>query len=333
MFANPSPPYCSYHYRFSSESQRERERERETLKPERARKKRVMEGGHGWHVASLRSTGLPDKKIMNREMLRFRPIAPKPVAGGGSGSSYTVTENKSLLVSKARTKRKYVRVHKNNNEYKRKKMVSEEEMVLKTLQLLPEKAEMEDLGAGDSWSKVDDDPTAENNHNRDPQMLLNDKKWVVDNVEPGGGSDLTVEMGQMRVVESWVTVESVTDTCMDVRWLGSTDVEKMKNLERDTCPGFVSDGLNRVQWVNEAYKRMVMKVECDGQSPECECLVRLVVKVKFPYSYQAFTGRVRLQHTWRNQKSSKVVPCDVWRMDCGGFSWRLDVKAALSLGL
>ena len=43
---------------------------------------------------------------------------------------------------------------------------------------------------------------------------------------------------------------------------------------------------------------------------------------------EAFTGLVRLVHTWRNQKKcSKVVPCDVWRMDCGGLSWRLDVKA------
>ena len=44
---------------------------------------------------------------------------------------------------------------------------------------------------------------------------------------------------------------------------------------------------------------------------------------------EAFTGLVRLVHTWRNQKKcSKVVPCDVWRMDRGGLSWSLDVKAA-----
>ena len=160
----------------------------------------------------------------------------------------------------------------------------------------------------------------------------------------GGGSDLTVEMGQPRVVESWVTVESVADTCMDVRGFGSTDVERVKNLERDACPGFISDGLNRVQWVNEAYKRMVTKEleYCDGKSPEyCDFLVRLVVnnKVKLPLlpynnNEEAFTGLVRLVHTWQNKKKcSKVVPCDVWRMDRGGFSWRLDVKAALSLGL
>ncbi|KAL0014500.1 hypothetical protein SO802_001569 [Lithocarpus litseifolius] len=291
-----------------------------------------MDGGEGWHVASLGpgSTGKPDKMMMvSREMLRFRPIAPKPVTDG-SGSSYMVTEKKNSVVSKGRTKRKYVRVPKSSmNGYK--KMVSEEgskDGVLKTLQLLPEKAEMKDPV----------DPTAEK-----VGVEVDNDRMVVDNVE-GGGSDLTVEMGQTRVVESWVTVESVADTCMDVRGLGGTDVERVKNLERDTCPGFVSDGLNRVQWVNEAYKRMVMKEleYCDGQSPEnCDFQVRLVVnnKVKLlllPYNNneEAFTGLVRLVHTWRNQKKCpKVVPCDVWRMDRGGLSWRLDVKAALSLGL
>ncbi|KAK7846057.1 hypothetical protein CFP56_008509 [Quercus suber] len=171
------------------------ETQRYTAQRER---ERVMDGGEGWHGASLGlgSTGKRDKMMMvSREMLRFRPIAPKPVTDG-SGSSYMLTEKKNSVVSKGRTKRKYVRVRKNSmNGYK--KMVSEEESkdgVLKTLQLLPEKAEMKDPV----------DPTAE-------------KVGVeVDNVEGGdggggGGSDLTVEMGQTRVVESWVTVESVAD--------------------------------------------------------------------------------------------------------------------------
>ena len=44
---------------------------------------------------------------------------------------------------------------------------------------------------------------------------------------------------------------------------------------------------------------------------------------------EAFTSLVRLMHTWWNRKKcSKVVPCDEWRMDRGGLSWRLDVKVA-----
>ena len=43
---------------------------------------------------------------------------------------------------------------------------------------------------------------------------VDNDRVVVDNVEGGGGSDLMVVMGQTRVVESWVTVESVADTCI-----------------------------------------------------------------------------------------------------------------------
>ena len=43
---------------------------------------------------------------------------------------------------------------------------------------------------------------------------VDNDRVVVDNVEGGGGLDLMVVMGQTRVVESWVTVESVADTCI-----------------------------------------------------------------------------------------------------------------------
>ena len=164
-----------------------------------------MDGAEGWHVASLGlgSTGKRDKMMMvSREMLRFRPIAPKPVTDG-SGSSYMVTEKKNSVVSKGRTKRKYVRVRKNSMNGC-KKTVSEEESkdgVLKTLQLLPEMAEMKDPV----------DPTAEK-----VGVEVDNDRVVVDNVEGGRGSALMVEMGQKRVVESWVTVESVADMC--IRW-------------------------------------------------------------------------------------------------------------------
>ncbi|KAF5457359.1 hypothetical protein F2P56_021466 [Juglans regia] len=298
-----------------------------------------MDGGYRWQVGiNGAAGGQQDKTIINRVMLGFRPIAPKP-ATGGSG---LLTDNKNHpFVSKRRKKRKYVRVRKNNDGRKRKKMVPEEEFIdhgldrtVLTLQLLPERAQNKDLDAGGSLSKFD--PPAhkvavENNQDLDLQMWMNGNKWVFGSVNCGVGSDHTVVMPQIRTVaESLVTVESVTDTCMDVRELGCTDSERIKNLERDSCPGFISEGLDRVQWVNEAYKRMVSQ-EGDGQSRECT--VRLVAKEKLPNVYPAFTGRVRLQHTWRNKKCSKVMPCDVWRMNSGGFAWRLDVEAALSLGL
>ncbi|KAG2714782.1 hypothetical protein I3760_03G044600 [Carya illinoinensis] len=294
-----------------------------------------MDGADRWNVKSI-GCQRQDKTIFNRMMLRFRPIAPKPATGG----SNSMPENKNnTFVTKARKKRKYVRLRRNNNGNKKKKTVPVEESKdwldkkIVTLQLLPEGAENKDLDTGDTGSKVN--PTAgklaaDDHEDGDPRMWLKDKKWVFDSVNPDARSDRTVVTAPMRVVESWVTVGSVTDTCMDVRWLGCTDGEIIKNLERDTCPGFISDGYEKVQWVNEAYKRMVSE-DSDGQSPECT--VRLVAKEKFPYLHPGFTGQVRLQHTWRNQKCSKVMPCDVWRMEFGGFAWRLDVKAALSLGL
>lgn len=285
-----------------------------------------MDGGDVWNrLAPPARDGARDKTIVNRIMLRFRPIAPKPVAGGPA-SVGPVPENKSaVLLAGKRAKRKYVRVRRNSGCGRQNNKSSEEsekkdgfEKAVVTLQLLPEKTEPAGGSiAGSSWCKnVDLDVTGENLEiPGDPERL-----WKTGHVEGGETLD-------RRVVESWVTVESVGDTCMDVGGLGSTDVEKVKNLESDTCPGFISDGSGRVRWVNEAYKRMV------NGNEEGEIMVRLRVKDSVVYSYRAFTCGMRLQYTWQKEKWTKMVPCDVWRLDCGGFAWRLDIKAALSLGL
>ncbi|KAL0415717.1 UNVERIFIED_CONTAM: hypothetical protein Slati_3403600 [Sesamum latifolium] len=73
--------------------------------------------------------------------------------------------------------------------------------------------------------------------------------------------DPTVAVGRRVVVDSLVTVESVTETwvadCYGWFSLGRTDEEKVMSLHADACPGFVSDGQNRVRWINAAYRRMV----------------------------------------------------------------------------
>lgn len=321
-----------------------------------------MDGGkakEGWCM--LRYAGgvqNSDNEIINRTMLRFRPIAPKPVSSG------TVSGN--LLVDRftsKRSKRKYVRVRKNNG-YKRKNNNNnninndhdEEEEdglnknvnVVTTLQLLPERPTTKDQESF-SWcnnnvSKNDPDLMMGSKVDDNRQDLraaaaiwLNMKgKDLMINGVGGGGfgvSDQTVvEVRRRTVVESWVTVESVTaDTCMDI--LGRClDVEGVKtDLDKDTCPGFISDGFNRVLWVNKAYKKMA--VNGDGCWPEIEIMVWLVLKEKLPsLDYSLFASQVRLQYTWQNEKYSKMVPCDAFRMDGGGFAWRLDVEAALSLG-
>ncbi|KAG6720188.1 hypothetical protein I3842_03G046600 [Carya illinoinensis] len=292
-----------------------------------------MEGGAGRCMKSY-AVGVQDKVIMNRIMPRFRPIAPKP-ATGGSGSGGSATDNKDMFMKKGRTKRKYVRVRKNNPGTRPKKSTAEGEMKeykdglnkkVVTLQLLPQNSERNESPESGSGCSSDLTETIKNCQGIGvPPMCLNFNKAVRNDL------DRTVVMRQMRgVMESWVTVESVTDTCMDVRRLGCTDAERMRNLAEDTCPGFVSDDSNRVFWVNGAFKKMMSRRN-DGLSPEI-ITVWLVAKEKLPYLYTAFTCQVKLQYTRGKDSFTQILPCDAWKMDGGGFAWRLDVEAALSLG-
>ncbi|OMP05535.1 hypothetical protein COLO4_08783 [Corchorus olitorius] len=311
-----------------------------------------MEGGDAWGMLKC-AGGAQDKTIINRIMLRFRPIAPKPVAGD-SVSGDSLFGNKNLVVTGKRAKRKYVRVCKKNNSRRKKKPLDDDEAKedddekksFVTLQLMPEKADLEKSTVVESSFGVDLDRRVglDYHHFEDPPSLcLKLKKLVTDDAAVMGFSDqkavvVSPPRRRVSVVESWVTVESVTDSCMGEGEMGNcTDVEKMKSLEYDTCPGFVSDGLNRVLWVNQAYKNMIVaaaQVELmDGE--RAETTVGLVVKDGFVFPHGAFSCRVRLQYgdIRKGQKFSKMVPCDVWKMNTGGFAWRLDVKAALSLGL
>ncbi|GKV07905.1 hypothetical protein SLEP1_g19608 [Rubroshorea leprosula] len=296
-----------------------------------------MNGGGQWRL--LKCAGdMHDKTIIDRIMLRFRPIAPKPMTGD-SISCDSLGGNRNSIITGKRKKRKYVRVSKNNDrnkEYRRNKGISyhgtEDGPTSKvmTLQLVPEKA---DLDGTDGVRCVPG--------NQEPPTCLSLKMKIPaadDGMAVSRFTDQAVVMPNRRVVESWVTVVSVTGTCMDDETLGRTDVEKMKNLERDTCPGFISDGLNEVVWVNGAYKNMVTgSTEEDGREQPPETVVWLAMTKEGGHSLyvnHAFSCQVRLQYSCHKERHySKMVPCDVWRMDCGGFAWRLDVKTALSLGL
>ncbi|KAL5728277.1 hypothetical protein ACHQM5_001384 [Ranunculus cassubicifolius] len=125
-------------------------------------------------------------------------------------------------------------------------------------------------------------------------------------------------MVQIRQQPSTTSLDSVV--IMEcVEGLGSTE---MIDLEKDTCPGFISDAYDRVWWINTAYRTMV------GSE-----MVRVVMKDRFPVTWgSAFVCRVRLLYTLREMKKSMIVPCDVWKINGGDFAWRLDVQAALSLG-
>lgn len=267
-----------------------------------------------------------DKTISDRIMLRFRPIAPKP-ASGGSLSVNASSETRNLVSTPKRVKRKYVRVQKNSNVSRAKSRARscEEEPTdptVVTLQLFPENIEHNDSHRED---------------NRDPLMLLNIEISSEKQKETDKESDRKegIARGMKVAVLSWVTVECVTGTCCMEGLLGcSTDVNMKNYLDMDTCPVFISDGKGRVGWVNAAYKRLVVSENNGDERPSLmeypEVIVWLTTKAKLPDT-TAFSCLVRLE---KEKKWSKMVPCDVWRMEFGrGLAWRLDVKAALGLAL
>ncbi|KFK33064.1 hypothetical protein AALP_AA6G325400 [Arabis alpina] len=254
-------------------------------------------------------------------MLKYRPIAPKPTTTSQPLVGHTSTMR--------RTKRKYVRVSKNNKATCRSKnsvsvrsnstdlengRKGEEDLV--TLQLLPERSTPLCLD--------------HHNNNLDPTVKTIIVGDTTDTWLLSKGREDTVH----RVpVETWVTVESVT--CGSVSHaVRCTDEEIAQALDKDTCPGFVSDGSNHVLMVNEAYRRIVTGGDNDGGVERGEVIVWLVVDQTATFcDYRNFTCKVRLEYTWKETKYIKTVPCDVWKMEFGGFAWRLDTSAALTLWL
>ncbi|KAK6920561.1 hypothetical protein RJ641_014239 [Dillenia turbinata] len=290
-----------------------------------------MDGRGGCCIARYRGGGggAYDMSKIDRIMLRFRPIAPKPTPAN-STTGLSVSENTNIGCRARGKRRNHVTGSSNRKRGGRKvnnssspsssssleeEKVSKPALVPVTLSLMPETSEQK------LESQVEPKIKQEKVRSSPIWLSVGDKDDQVDR---------TVMMmpHPMRVVGSYVTVECVTDTWVEGDGVGSTDEEKMKSLEKDTCPGFVSDGLNRVWWANGAYKEM-MGVESWG-----EMVVWLVVKASLPpVTVRGFTCRVKLQYTSaRSSSHSLTVPCDVWRLDASGFAWRLDVKAALSLG-
>ncbi|KAG2307809.1 hypothetical protein Bca4012_083209 [Brassica carinata] len=286
-----------------------------------------------------------DKTVVSKIMQRFRPIAPRPAVGESSDD----TKSCRFLGRNRRPKRKYVRVRNNNinsgSSNNNKDMIcsnkkacgdgeniktdldeeigGEDRSDIVTLQLLPDK---------------DTDHQAGNKHtdpsDMDPRTCL------------ARSSSL-----DRTVVESWLTVECVNDTCtklggyhkLQLSRMNEEEEIVMRMLDADTCPWLVSDGSNRVFWINRAYRNMlgdpdaevtikVWLVVATDLMEEMSCMVEL---------YGAVTCKVRVRYdpsTCRNEKSHSeseakmTVLCDVWRMGSSGFAWRLDVESALTLG-
>ncbi|KAL7094934.1 hypothetical protein ACP275_11G136000 [Erythranthe tilingii] len=274
----------------------------------------------GWAIRSS-----DNRAVIDRMMLRFRPIAPKPVDGEAIPGAAELDGGNGVG---RRTKRKYVRVRgrqikesarRKGAEAKQKsppensgvEEADSPEKGVVTLQLLPERSESD-----------------ENNNSSDKKVL---QTWNADLRDADGVNyELTADLRSAGSVnETWVIVESVTDKFAGVG-LGFSDKEKIYSLERDTCPGFISDWTNNVIWINDAYKKLVAAEE----EEEKGFGVRLVVKEEIPNYYPSFACRVRvIQKRGKGQNWNKIVPCDVWRMEFSGFAWKLDVHTALGLGL
>ncbi|KAL1213815.1 hypothetical protein V5N11_009992 [Cardamine amara subsp. amara] len=278
--------------------------------------------------------GSYDMSKVDRIMLRYRPIAPRPDFGG-SASPPEKNESASANVSSKsrRGKRKYSKekscssgsVNSNGDSKRCNKRRNEngsgvggEIVTLPLLPETPEKKEEVRVLAPVIAPELD------------PAML-----WL----SFGDGvsfnrryqTDLRSELVTESVVSSLLTVECITERCEEVEnELGCTDDEIKMNLEKDTCPGFISDGLGRVIWTNVPYKKLVF-----GKEEKCSKMsVWLVMKEKPLLTQRTFTCRMRLQYTCRDKEISSITSfCDVWRMNDGGFAWRLDVNAALCLGV
>ncbi|VVB04726.1 unnamed protein product [Arabis nemorensis] len=280
-----------------------------------------------------------DLSKADRIMLRFRPIAPKPTTDGGvkpvsSGDSGGGSGSSDVSVRSGRGKRKCQQIKEiNGGNAKRctRRRRSEKSVVhggatAVTLSLLPETPDQGDLKAsvekqkrqGPFWLSFSDGAGMLTPAYRTTEVLP--RKTVV--------------------ISSCMTVERVTDAWIDGYGLGRSDQERKMNLVRDTCPGFISDGSGRVTWTNNAYRKMARdNIPVEEGVPEkttsgdsFHVIVRLVMRERPMLTYPAFTCRVKLQYTCQDrERGSVTVPCDVWRMDGGGFAWRLDVKAALCL--
>ncbi|KAK9684280.1 hypothetical protein RND81_10G198500 [Saponaria officinalis] len=272
-------------------------------------------------TAAATATAYPyytnDVSNMDRIMLRFRPIAPKPtISGPHSSGSAGSTESVQIGLGKRKRKSN----HNSHNNKRRKSKSPDnnktqepsnggESCHVVTLPLLPETPDL--INPNNN--------TNDFNNTTKVGSTKSVPTWLC-----FGPSDHEV------VVPSTVTVEGVSDAWLNETGLGCTDEERKRRLEEDTCPGFISDAWSRVWWTNEEYRRMVTG---EGRRKEVVVGVKLEMREKVELNavslYEAFTCRVRVQYG----AHTMVVPCDVWRMNGGGFAWRLDVKAALTLCL
>lgn len=295
-----------------------------------------MEGGKRRFDSRCIAADGKDNLIIDQIMLRYRPIAPRPLTAESSGQALATKDG---MLKRKRVKRKYVRVKKKKSKNTGCSLSINDNgswFDLDKAVAMLEKSKGNELVVTDPLQNVSNWISFD--------LPGNDRKSFMNNLISSTpsehlssdlhGVDLAPAVQPRKVVESWITMESVTGTCEDRRLLGYTDEEIWKNLESDSCPGFISNSFDEVLWVNPAYRRM-LDLNSEGRVPAAEVAVWLGVKVEKSMVEKylpAFSCRVRIVYRLSEKKTQMVVPCDVCKMDSGGFAWRLDVRSALSLG-
>lgn len=250
---------------------------------------------------------------VDRILLKFRPIAPKPMtSGSGSGSISSKVENNGGT----RRKRKYVRVNGKNNKKNTNTSVSKKRTVSNggekavTLPLMPETPDRKE-NEPTLLSFNNDKQTDYYDHMQGQLISVNKQKMLKNKSE----------------IISFVTMERVTETWLNGDVLGFTDQAKVISLEMDTCPSFITNCKDMVVWSSKAYREMT---GCSNET----VVVKKCNRVTMPVTQTAFTCKMKV--TWGMENgltpSTLTAPCDVVRLRSGGFAWRLDVNAALCLG-
>lgn len=319
-----------------------------------------MDGRGGCCIARYAAAGghAYDISQVDRIMLKFRPIAPKPAASGAApaASDGGSDGHAKATAGGGRGRRKSCSKDTSGNSgcngtrrctngRKRKSCSPDQTAVIPpdhhqqhfdqkavTLALLPEAPDLSPTKQSHKmpfWLSFNNAPGVQDNY------ALSHSK-----VGPGPDPTVMVPPPQQHpnhhhhqpAVRSCVVVEAVTDTCPTE----GVRVCDVRALEKDTCPVIITDRWNRVVGANEAYRRMVMGDTWRDRNMAVSVEMRERVPDRVQ-GLQAFTCRVRVQRTNEGKESrgssSLTLPCDVWRIDGGGFAWRLDVDAALSLGL
>ncbi|PWA65315.1 hypothetical protein CTI12_AA335620 [Artemisia annua] len=291
--------------------------------------------GGGCCIARYGGGGMYGMSKVDKIMLKYRPIAPKPVvAGSGAGSGGSSTENSGGYVKCERTKRKYVRVNKNKKKKEtssRKKFTvppptSPIEQEVVTLSLLPETPAQKQTSS--AFGLVSPTTIKCNCSSNIITTKKSEPMWLDFNTEAQklclGHMKSVVPVFSKPIqpappqVVSYVTVECVTDTWVDIPGLGCTDEERVRNMEHDTCPSFISDGQDRVVWTNKAYRQMAA---ADSISV---VLVRKDKRTLLPLTFPAFTCKVRVTSAVNsNRTTTTTLPCDLFLVDLYKWFWIL----------